>query len=245
MSDLNNCFRIATDDDIEKIHCWLVSQSQRDVYGTFLCNWSWITKAHEEGDVIVCIEKNQPIAYLLADFAILEVREEYRGRGVGRSLVAYGLDQARNLNFYCISGICAPETSISFWRAMGFEFFNKSHNTFAYLMIEKDLPLPKGGELVKVDISFYPESKRRETETKALKVFSPHAIRAADGVIHLGARVAIFLECSIWDEDPVVGICIDGVEVYLEKAKYPEASELGVQLYGETCFIERLTWQSS
>jgi GNAT superfamily N-acetyltransferase len=237
MPNSNCSFRLATDDDIKQVHDWLVDHHRREIHGSFLCNWNLTQREHDKGNVIVGVYENVPVAYMWADFGIVEVREDYRRKGIGRNLVEYALDRARSSDNYCINIECAPETSIPFWQHMDFKLYNRNH---AYLIIEKSLPLPKVGEPVDIEISFYPESKKWEPETTALKVFSPPASKTSNGTIYLGNRVAIFGDGSIWHNDPVLGIRISGSEIYIDKAKYQKATDLGVQSNNGAYAIERI-----
>ncbi len=237
MSSLNCYFRFATNDDILIIYKWMMAQESREVGSSFLCNWSLTQEVHDEGGLIVAINKDEPIAYMWTNFGIVEVREDYRGNGVGRSLVEQALDYAIKSNAYCISIECAPQTSIPFWKHMGFKLYKEK---YAYLILDKILTLPKKGEAIDVEISFYPEFKKWKPETTALEVFLPLAIKASNGIIYLADRVTIFADRSIWCGDPVLGIKISGNEVYLDKVKYQKARDIGVQYNNNSYAIEQM-----
>jgi len=214
-----------------------MAQESREAGSPFLCNWNLTKEVHDEGGLIVAINKDEPIAYIWADFGIVEVREDYRGKGVGRSLVEHALDYARKSNAFCVSIECAPQTSIPFWKHMGFKLYKEK---YAYLILDKILTLPKKGEVIDVEISFYPECKKWKPETTALKVFSPLALKASNGIIYLADRVAIFADRSIWCSHPVLGIKISGNEVYLDKAQYQKARDIGVQYNNSSYAIEQI-----
>jgi len=87
MSELDLSLRPATDLDVEKIHCWLLEQEQREVHGSFLCNWGSTLKTHGENQLIVAALNDEPVAYLYEGFGILEVRESFRRKGTGERLI--------------------------------------------------------------------------------------------------------------------------------------------------------------
>ena len=152
-------FRISTDDDMKKIHQWLEVEYEKNNQTGFLCNWELTQKTHNNGNVLVCVDKsssNDPIAYMWLDFGIVNVKEEFAKQGVGRSLVEYALKHLSKLGVICVNIQCRPSTSIPFWKLMGFTFYDK---ILAYKIIDKTLKLPDGGSSVHVEIYFYPESK--------------------------------------------------------------------------------------
>lgn len=241
MSNLDISIRFATDKDMADIHSWLLDHGRRGIDGSFLCNWSLTENTYNEGKVIVGILNGQPVAYMWCDFGIAEVREDLRGQGIGRKLVEHALTIARENDIACIDIECTPETSIPFWKKLGFKLYSENN---AYLLIEKPLPLPTVAEPVDIEISFYPESRKWSSETKAIYSFSPSAVKGKDSLIYLSHRVAIFANSSIWNSDPIVSIKASGYEVYLGKAKHQEASDIGVKYNGGAYAIERITIRS-
>jgi len=217
MKSLDLDFRFATDADMEQIYNWLVDHKRRGVDGSFLCNWELTQNVYEEGNIIVAIQDGEPIAYMWKDFGIVEVREDYRLKGVGRQLVRYALELARDSNTVCIDIECAPYTSIPFWKKIGFQLFGENR---AYLLLEKQLSLPTNGESIDIKICFYPESRMWEKGTPPLKAFSPPAVMRPDGIICLGKRIAACARRSIWNGDVVLGIEISGENFYLDKSQW-------------------------
>ena len=237
MKTLDLYFRFANDADMEKIYNWLVDHERRGVDGLFLCNWELTQNVYKEGNIIVAILNGEPIAYMWTDFGIVEVREDYRRKGIGRQLVRYALELARKSNAVCIDIECAPYTSIPFWEKIGFRLYGENR---AYLLLERQLSLPANGEPICVKIRFYPESRMWEGGTTPLEEFSPPAVMGPDGIICLGKRIAVCARRDIWDGDVVLGIEISGNNLYLDKAKRREAENLGVQYKNGTYFIERI-----
>ncbi len=223
----NDCIRFATEKDIKNIHRWLVSQDKKGIHGTFLCNWDLTQEIYNEGSLIVYIDdkSNEPIAYIWADFGILEVRENKRGQGIGRALTEYAIEKKRKLGEVAIRIECAPLSSIPFWKHMGFNLYT---DKYAYILLNQEYLLPEIGNPVVANIKFYPECKKWEAETPPIESFSPTAVKTPEGIIHFDRLVSIFTGKNEWDYDPVVEISVDGNLLYLDKAKYPEASDLGV-----------------
>ena len=235
----NGYIRFAIEEDMKKIHQWLEIQNRTDVHGTFLCNWNLTKEVYDEGNIIVYIdnESNEPIAYMWSDFGIIEVRENKRGKGIGRSLVDFAIKHAIELGEVVIKIECAPLSSIPFWKRMGFNFYT---HEYAYMLLNKEYHLPNMGSPVVVDIRFYPECKKWKPETEPLERFSPIAVKTPEGHIYFKNRVSIFTESHNWNYDPVVEINIDGKRLYMDKAKYLEAYNLGVIRSSYAFSIERL-----
>ncbi len=233
MSGLRLSFRLATDLDIQRIYSWLIEQDFRKVNGSFLCNWDLTQLAHENNQLFVAAFVDEPVAYIWEDFGILEVREEFRRKGVGKQLVEYAMEYAISSGRYAVSIECKPESSIPFWEKMGFEFHNENKASFVF---EKSYDIPVDGLPTNVDIMFYQEQVKWEPQTPPIKSFSPHAMLDNQGIIHLQYRVSANTD----NEDAVIRICVDGEVIYFDKAKYSEASAIGVTYNSGTFYIERL-----
>lgn len=232
--------RQATESDIEVIHHWLLEHERNEVHGTFLCNWNLTLNVYNEGNLFVYIDSeiNKPIAYAWKDLGIVEVKEDKRGHGVGRKIVEYIIHHAQEPNNAILRIECIPYSSIPFWEHMGFKIYS---NNYAFLVLHKLFSLPKDGMQVTVEIKFYPEQRKWDSTICSLSVFVPNAVKTKDGVIHLDERVIFFNSYAVEQRDPVVGIYIDGVESYLDKAKYPEAISIGVQSGFYAFYIDKIS----
>lgn len=237
--EIDGFIRCANKDDMTLIHNWLREQHRSGVEESFLCNWEVINRIFASEKIFVYVESDTscPIAYLTKGFDILEVKYNFRGKGIGRALVNYGLIQAKESNETIIDIECMPESSIPFWEHMGFKLYDETH---AYIKIEKINLF--GDEAVPADvkISFYPERRKWNKETMAIEVFRPDAAKDQEGIIDLQRRVSIFTGLEIWDRDPVVNISINGNVVYEDKAKYDEALWLGVRRTLNSFYIDSI-----
>ena len=240
MTDIEGFVRLATDEDIEAIHHWLIIEDAKTVHGSFLCNWDLTHKVYLEHGLFVYIDSKSmsPVAYMWRDFGILEVHSNMRGKGIGRELVKHGKINALNSNVSVIKIECTPETSIPFWEHMGFVLYN---NNDAYFIIEKKLEIKNIGALTTVELNFYPEYKKWEPETKPLQTFKPQAIIDNKRTIYFYNRISVFTGNSEWSGDPVIEIIVGGKQIYLDKAKYPEAKRLGVKNTDWAYSIEKLS----
>lgn len=237
MIELDFSLRAATDLDVEKIHYWLLDQDHREVHGSFLCNWNLTLKTYAENELLVATLNDEPVAYIWKNFGILEVREEFRKKGIGKRLVEFAMDHARNKNRHAISIECTPETSIPFWKKMGFEFYSRN---MASIVFENYLRIPSNGEPISVEINFYPEAAKWDSTILPIKSFSPPALRDGDGTIHLEYRAAAFINRAQYAGDAMVKICLDGKEIYFDKAKYCAAKDLGVTYNSGAFSIEKV-----
>lgn len=232
--------------DIEAIHTWLVDEDAEGVHGNFLCNWTVIQNAHRDKELLVYVDgiTGQPIAFQLGGLVrpgILQVRNSYRGKGVGKKLVARCISLAIKRGQHLLHIECNPSTSIEFWRRMGFRLaINEDGKNYGLRIIDKPLPLPEQGVPVKVSISFYPESKKWDANTIPYETHSAQAIRTASKDVYLAQRVQFHEGAFLNARDVVVEIEIDGTVLYSDKARYNEAEKCGVIRCTNGYFIDAI-----
>lgn len=240
--------RRSTDSDLAAIHTWLSEEHGRDVPGNFLCNWNLTEECHEEGKLLVYVDgKAQiPVAYQwggLIHSGILQVKEDFRGQGIGAKLVAHRIKQADKNNECILKIQCEPRASIPFWKKMGFTIFPELNNVCAYRILKKTFPLPADGVCVNALIRFYPEDRKwSKSAVEPLACFSPPAVRTTDNVVHLGERVAFFEDIYRQGtaQDLVVEIEVDGNILCTEKAKYSEAQDRGIKRCLNGFYIDKI-----
>jgi len=221
--------RKTTDPDLAKIMQWLKIENEDGGEG-FYGNRNMICEGHDDGDLYALIEEvtGEPVSFLLnGDVCpyIVEVRPDRRGRGYGRAMAEFMIEYWRQKDAPVIEIECAPHTSINFWKAMGFEIYAANR---AYLIISKSYDLPSDLPVVKVKIDFFPERVKWEEGVEPYHSVEMQARRASKANIKLPRRVFVFEGYRRGDGDPVVAVNIDGVEIYRDKAKYPDAVSLGV-----------------
>jgi len=220
--------------DLEAIRTWLAEEESQGVHGNFLCNWSWLERAHKDGDLLVYVDGRTglPLAYQLGGLispGILQVRNAYRGVGIGRRMVQRCLALAAKRDQYLLYIQCKPSTSIPFWQQMGFTLIeDASGNNYAYQIIEKSLQLPDQGMPIAAVIRFFPESRKWEPETKPYAAYSPGAQLASDGTVYLAQRVQFHERAFPNVRDVVVEIEVGGNCRFRDKAKYEAARQIGV-----------------
>lgn len=106
------------------IKTWLDAQEVAEVHDTFLCNWNLTVDAHEAGKLLVYVDEGsqEVVAYqwgALVHPGILEVRNDMRGRGIAKALVAHRLAEAAEAGHDVLRIQCAPRSSIPFWGEHG------------------------------------------------------------------------------------------------------------------------------
>ena len=159
------------------------------------------------------------------NFGIVEVKEDFRGQGVGRKLVEYALNIHGEAGTLSIGIECTPETSIPFWKHMGFRC---SYGNRYYYLLEKQCDIPQPSVPINVEINVYPHDKQWEAETQPVQTYHPKAFKCSDEIIYLEERISIYKNLSIWNKDPLIGIKINGKEVHLSKAKSQSSNKIGV-----------------
>lgn len=250
-SDLNCAgdflIRRSTPADLKAIHKWLVEEKAQGVNRNFLCNWRVIEQAHRQKELFVCVEKgtNLPVAFQsggLTQDGIFEVRQDYRGKGIGRMMVEHCIALASEQN-ECLLYIESVFQSTSFWQKMGFTVIeNPNGDVYAYRTIDKRLRLPKNGSPVAVVIRFFHEKRKYGPGPEPYTAYSPKAKLAPDGIVYLSQRVQ-FHEKEFPDaRDVVIEIVVDGKCRYCDKAKY--ADQIGVQRCTYGFYIDRVNLAS-
>ncbi len=196
MRQTKTLIRAATSGDLAEIHAWLIAEDRRGTPGNFLCNWGWIERLYGEGKVSVCVDSRRGhiLGYLAGDFvgsSILQVRFEHRGRGVGSALVDHRIAQHLEANETLLKVHCAPQTSIGFWRTMGFDVAARGwSNPTGHRVLPLRFELPPGRD-VAVKVRFFAHSPRSPVCQAPLATFSPEARVDREGVIVFAERVQV------------------------------------------------------
>ena len=223
--------RPSTDADMGVIHAWLQQQERDEVHGTFLCNWSSTERHHAANDLLVYVDEQsgEPVAYQWGGLlrpGILEVRNDMRGRGIGKALVAHRLAQAAAAGEDILYIQCKPSTSIPFWTSMGFELLEGDRGkTYAFRLMPRKLELPDG-DPVQVAVEWFPEDRKWAPDMPPLRSQVIAGV-IVDDEVYLAER-ALCLD-RLAAKDVVLRVVVDGIEWYLGKAKHAAYDYLGVE----------------
>lgn len=227
--------RWSNNKDVQGIQEWLREEDALEVHGNFLCNWSMTQRCHEEGTLLVLIDVNEdiPVAYQwgqLLSSGILQVRNSWRGEGLGLLMVEHCVGLALQQDEMVLQIECKPSTSIPFWERMGFTIVQGKYgrNATGYRVLSKELEQPQGGVSASVVISFYSEEILGNEDYPALARHCTEAIIAEDGKIHLAERAAFSKNCLSMGSDLVIEIMVEGELIYRDKAKRQGAKNHGV-----------------
>lgn len=210
--------------DLPAIRAWLEEEEVRDVHGNFLCNWNIIANSDA---LYVATVGDRIVGYqvgALVQSGILQVREEWRHRGVGTALVRYLIALNKRRGNWLLRVQCKPRSSIDFWKRMGFTI-DESANGF--LALTAKLRQPKG-EPVGVVITFYPEQVKWKPETPPLSTHTVEGVLKG-GKVYLPRPVVQDEGTYVDVRDMVVRIEVDGVERYRDKARYERAGDVGIR----------------
>lgn len=241
--------RYSTDEDLHEILKWLEDQENNDVDATFYCNRNLTIEEHEEGKLIVYLDQktNLAVAYQwggLLQPGITEVRKEHRGQGIGKSLVKFRIKEARAKRKAILKIQCTPISSIPFWEHMGFTLSGRDNE--AYMLLNYKNKLPSDATPCSVKICFFHEERKWKHSTLPVKIFNPEAFKVdKENTIYLAERVSYYDTSNHFDHDPVISIIVDDQELYLDKAKYKEARDLGVKRDHPAFYLDKIKTQQN
>lgn len=106
---------------------WLKEEYQRFKRG-FYCNWSSIESSYNEKCLAVIYFDDEPIGFnaffewnLTATFNVVEIKQSWRDRGIGKILVDHCLDHLKSKGFSSVDLQCKPASSEVIWKRLGFD----------------------------------------------------------------------------------------------------------------------------
>ncbi|TAK63401.1 MAG: GNAT family N-acetyltransferase [Methylobacter sp.] len=233
---------------MQQIHDWLQEEDAQEVYGNFLCNWNLTQQCHEEGTLLVLIDviEGIPVAYQWSQLlrpGILQVRNDWRGKGLGRLIVQYCIELALQQDEMVLEIECKPSSSIPFWEAMGFTIIKGEFGETAkgFKVLSKELALPPGGRPALVTISSFPEESKWREGVPAIVSYRLDAIFADDEKVHLSERASFPKDFRRMGRDPVIEIIVDDKLIFRDKAKYQTAQAHGVKWCRNGFYIDAVT----
>lgn len=221
--------RPATDADMQSIEAWL--PRDRSI-GTLAANWNLTQREFQKGQVFVWAEAEtgSPVAYcwgtLNSHDSILEVQPAFRGRGIGQALVDFMIEASVRANEPLLEIQCAPESSESFWKRVGFETDWRYGRCYGRRMLDLRRDVPDGVR-VPVEVVFLPEHAAWKGDATPFAVRRLEGVDSGFGKIELDALVAYFDPPQ--GGDLVVDVKVSGESWYRGKAKYGDAYAIGVR----------------
>lgn len=113
---------------------WLIIERDLFVDGDFngfYCNWRIIQSLFQEQQMAVALLDDFPVGFVVwfesSDFSatidIVEIHHKYRGMGYGKILIDQLIDFFRGKGIVAIDLQCAPISSKSYWKGLGFTEF--------------------------------------------------------------------------------------------------------------------------
>lgn len=230
-------------EDLPKIRAWLETDDRQGVEN-FLCNWEIIEDAHRDRSLLVYVDDKtgDPVAFQVGQLigpGILEVRNDFRRRGIGQKLVEHCVKLAGKRDCCCLYIQCNPASSIPFWKKMGFTLMPNDETRHAYRVLPKHHELPVGRP-VEVKIQFYCEERRWDKNVPAYASAILEGVQTAENVVCLPERVCAFRKLCPEPSDALVEIATNGKTLYFDKAKYSEASNLGVRRCANAFYVDKI-----
>lgn len=228
--------RYSTAKDLEIIRAWLsVSRN------SFLNNWDLIERSHSQKRLLVFIDSQsgQAVAFQMGGLTtpgIMEVREDMRGKGIGRALVGHRVTEALKNDALILFVECNPDSSIPFWKRMGFKMAPTNTKNYAYRILKKPLTLPDRGKPIEVIIKAFPEDRWGKRASRPLLKESPKAVITSDKVVHFDERISIPSKPIM--DDLIIKIEVEGVRKFESKGSCFWCEEFGIKSCDNGYFID-------
>lgn len=149
MAAENGCksfaIRVATREDLKRTLSWL--RREWDGHEGFYGNRKLITIGQRQGNLSVMVRTKDEmlVGFLLSDdknMELMEIKPRFRLRGLGRMLAQHGLARIEASGARKVLIQCMPETSLDFWKTLGFRRTNhpwKVDGLFASLTLRPTL----------------------------------------------------------------------------------------------------------
>lgn len=222
--------RQAVDADLPVIREWL-KHEERDGLG-FINNWGVIQEACAEQQMTVYATDEGPVGFLTHGISlstILQIRSDCQRQGIGRALAAHAISEEEAKDNAVIVLQCAPESSVEFWLAMGFEAHReRNYSATIYMQrLSKEVRAHvQGDDLTLVTVNVYPEEVLYSNDCKPDRVHYVMAkLDPVSRTLDLAHRVSVANESALGDQ--VVEVCLGSLEIYRGKAKRIEAAAIG------------------
>lgn len=238
--------RNATKKDLAAVEKWL--RAEREQRGeSFFCNWSIIANACKRKELIVLAADGDIVGFVVdapSGPDIVAVRPDKRGMGYGRRLAEWAITSAIDRGNSVIEGECAPESSVPFWKKMGFTVSQNRRESrggpYAYKVLERKIALSEGPR-VPFEIAFYPEKRDWNKNIKPFRMYAGEAQLLKDGSLQLPERAICFLPEIRDFDDCVVRVAVNGTRQFENKVKHPEANYIGVHRdVGGIYFLDKI-----
>lgn len=215
--------RKATAEDLADVKGWL-EREQRETGKGFYCNWRVIETIFDEGMLDVLARGSETVAFVADGRSgpdIVEVRPDLRGRGFGRRAAEHALRKAYDRGNSVVKIECAPSTSIPFWKAMGFTMLvdpdGVLRSDYAFKTLPRKLEMPAGQPRA-FAVKLYPQ--RRDWDKNTEPLLEVVGIGSIIGNrLHLPERVTLHDARIEAGDDIVIGVQVDGKDVFEDKAK--------------------------
>lgn len=240
--------RQATVADMDVVYAWLTDQEKQGGHDSLLCNWSLTMNEFRRVGALVYDDATRGgvIAYWwggLAPSAILEVRADRRGMGVGRAMAEHCLAEALEAGESLFLFECAPSSSVSFWGRMGFTAFDDGRHDYATLMVPVRCNVPPGLKSVTVAVEVFPDDRRYDCDVPALERFNCIAFMEPEAeLVYLPHRIQWFEGRARRDHRNtlVVRVGVDGREWFFDKTSREAAEDLGLHQNAAGCWLDVL-----
>jgi GNAT superfamily N-acetyltransferase len=214
---------------LKEIEKWLIDEDFENDEG-FYCNWDTIVSSFDKKQLIIAIFDNKVIGFLTyflntysANIEIIETHPDYRKKGFGTALLNSTLDYFTSRDKSYVELQCSPESSVHYWKKMGFTEFGMLGHVMAFKPLLNTLEL--ANESTDNRLELY-NVRRHEIERHTEKwEWNLEFERETDKLIN----PIIFPAMSFW----ALRWVKDGKEVEMDELKYFQNRSIN----GSSCMI--------
>lgn len=232
--------RVATREDFNYIMVWL--KEEFDNQGNnFYYNKNIIEGCLKDRTLYVYKINSKPVGYITGPLhspAILNIKKDFQGRGIGSKLYQFTELKAKDHDICVVEVECNPKESEKFWKKQGFEIYFENFKIYGRKVLNYDLVSPIGEE-IEVNITVYEGDALYQENVEPYRELNLRGILIKNKVYF--EKRLIFPKFEVDDfKDVVLKISVNNKKLFFEKAKRDQAQEIGIQKKYSDFFIDYL-----
>jgi hypothetical protein len=235
---------LSTNKALSAIKSWLIQENAEGIDGNFWCNKDVIFNAHKRRRLLViCDLSLNPLGFLAhtnwANIDILEIKNEYRKRGIGTSLVKYFFLSSKRRRQWIINIECKPQSSVPFWEKQGFQVSDCGGQFKGKILLTSNRQIKHSDQKLDIEIKVFEEEALRTDHP------SPYFTKKTIGFVHPSGSIQL-AERIVFDKhnqggDTVIELFIKNDQIIREKAKRSVCLSIGLKSCFHGYYLEEIS----